>query len=191
MLTAAAALGAVVVAGGALSPNAPAAEAATANVPCSTQTSSVSFPAWWGSMKPMIPISSAGSTDCLLVSGNSGGGVTALQNGLAFTDYSLRAGHKSYEYARILVGSDALEANNWGIDGNFGDKTYRAVKRFQENKKLANDGKFGNDMRHIAWVGHSVLTGGYKYLIQNVYKAGSTWHHAANSAKKVYAYNYG
>jgi hypothetical protein len=143
----------------------------------------------------MMPVNSAGTSDCLLVKGNTGPGGTALQNGLAFTDSDLRRGYETYTYAKLLVGGTALAANNWGIDGGFETKMYNAPRQFQIDKqirdsatgKLNADGKFGNDTRSKSWYGHNTLTNGYKYLVQGVMYLGATWHYSRVTG--AYAYN--
>jgi peptidoglycan hydrolase-like protein with peptidoglycan-binding domain len=196
ILASALTLSAIVFAGGALSPNAPAAEASQSTTTCSTYRILNPTPyvhvatdkkgtTTWTYVYPIVPVSSAGSTNCLLKSPNTGAGVTALQNGLAFTDYDLRANPPRYEYARILVGNDYLAANNWGIDSLFGDKTYRALKRFQERNGLANDGQFGNNTRAKSWFGERDLRNGYKWTVFDANSDGAS----PFTVKPVYAYN--
>ncbi|MDR0594070.1 MAG: hypothetical protein LBG60_12615 [Bifidobacteriaceae bacterium] len=80
----------------------------------------------------MVAVASNGSLNCRIHYGHSGNGVRAPQNGLAFTDYNLRATPPAYKYAKYLIGGGtALAANNWGIDGVFGNDA-RAVSYFGE-----------------------------------------------------------
>ncbi|MDR2380599.1 MAG: peptidoglycan-binding protein [Bifidobacteriaceae bacterium] len=170
---------------------APLAEAATANVACSTSYNAKGYSTAWGTIKPLVPVTSGISTDCYLIQGAANGAVTALQNGLAFTDYNLRANPPRWEYAGILVGSGALAANNWGIDGKFGSKTYYALRAFQADYLPAGqvDGKFGNDTRQKLWFGANNLVNGYKYMIRGVHKTAGTWYRTTGQDRKVYAYN--
>ena len=165
------------------------ADASTANVVCSTSYNSKGYTSSWKTIYPMVPVTSSTGTDCYLARYNTGSGVTAVQNGLAFTDYNLRVTPKQYEYAGILVGSSALAANNWGIDGSFGDKTYYALRAFQADYAIGVDGAFGNDSRQKMWMGENYLDNGYKYLVRGIHKTGSTWYYTSGSQRKVYAYN--
>jgi murein L,D-transpeptidase YcbB/YkuD len=117
--------------------------------------------------------------------------VTALQNALAFSDYNLRAKPTAkWQYAGILVGGGKLADNNWGIDGKFGVKTYNAVKAFQKNHGLGQDGIFGNETRqdgYLLFGENSIRSNGYKYQAVGVFKSGSTWYNYGTT--RTYAYN--
>jgi peptidoglycan hydrolase-like protein with peptidoglycan-binding domain len=115
----------------------------------------------------MLPVSSAKSENCYLVSGNNGSGVTALQNALAFTNYDLRRG--LWEYAGLLNGgSPYLSAHNWGIDGKFGTNTYKALRAFQEDARIGVDGKYGNETYSKLEFGEDHLTDGYKWVVSKL-----------------------
>jgi peptidoglycan hydrolase-like protein with peptidoglycan-binding domain len=165
------------------------AEAATANVVCSKEQ----HQQVWSGIKPMVPISSAGGTDCYLQQQTQSAAVVALQNALAFTDYNLcpKLGKINWTYAGLLNGgSGALAANNWGIDGKFGTNTYKALYRFQVDKKLVyKDGKFGNESRgQLRFGERDIRSNGYKYQVKGVERSnGGTWLGYGTSA--AYAWN--
>ncbi|MDR1442393.1 MAG: peptidoglycan-binding protein [Bifidobacteriaceae bacterium] len=118
----------------------------------------------------------------------------AVQNALAFTDYDLKKGAEKYRHAGLLVGSAALAANNWGIDGTFGARTYAALRQFQKDKAFTygtDDGSYGPASRDALYFGedHIDPSGspfpGHKLTV----KIGSGTNGMV--ALAVYAYNYG
>jgi hypothetical protein len=143
---------------------------------------------------PMVPVAGT-STDCLLKSANgynSGNGVRALQNALAFTDYDLKASNPKWKYAGILVGSGALQANNWGIDGSFGSKTYNALVAYQTDKSTAGgaDGEYGNNTRDQMYFGEGYIRdSGSPPLLDN-YKVTLRIGSSATPVVTVYAFSY-
>jgi peptidoglycan hydrolase-like protein with peptidoglycan-binding domain len=188
-------MAAAVLAGGAAivaEPSSQSAQADTANVTCAVKYSSVGYPSTWKTIHPIVPVTSAGNTDCLLADvdpDTTNTAVSALQNALAFSDYNLQASPAKWEYAGLLNnGSGALAANNWGIDGIFGINTYKAVKAFQHNHSLVKDGTFGNDTRSNYYLlfGENNFDSNYKYQARGVFKYGSTWY--TSGVTRTYAY---
>ncbi|NTW40993.1 MAG: peptidoglycan-binding protein [Cellulomonadaceae bacterium] len=103
------------------------ASSATANTPCVTaKTFNYGTPS-----VVTLPTTSAGSTDCYLVQGNSGNGVKALQRGLVYCE-------------NISVGA-------YGVDGSFGASTKSAVKLLQSYNGLVQDGQYGNKTRNAMY----------------------------------------
>lgn len=108
---------------------------ATANTPCTT---SASFGA--GISLKRVPISSAGSRDCYLVQGNTGGGVSALQTALLYCE-------------GYYIGP--------GVDGVFGSNTKAGLKNFQLAKGLVVDGEYGNQTHNAIRFSNTI--GGAQY----------------------------
>jgi peptidoglycan hydrolase-like protein with peptidoglycan-binding domain len=80
----------------------------------------------------VIPTTSnnSGNTNCLLVNGNSGSGVSALQTALEWCPPHIDIGE---------------------IDGKYGDKTTAGVKKVQDFHGIAVDGKYGPQTRNAMY----------------------------------------
>lgn len=101
------------------------ASSATANTPCTT----VRVFNDGTQYRAVYPGTASGSTDCYLVKGNQGRGVSALQRALTYCEnYSTN-----------------------GIDGSFGNNTYGALRSFQSARAIAVDGRYGNQTRNTLW----------------------------------------
>jgi peptidoglycan hydrolase-like protein with peptidoglycan-binding domain len=127
MIVSALALGATVFAGGSLSPNTPAAEAAGTPT-CSTYNTFTR-----SGIRIIVPTASGAVRKCLVTSRNPGGSLFkptyALQLGLAYGE-----------------GLISILDPTWrtdGVDGRFGQKTYQAVRNVQARYRIAVDGDYG------------------------------------------------
>jgi hypothetical protein len=119
--------GAVLLAAGVLAGTAMTASAAvtprTADIVCSQ---GVELPAK-DRFTVVLPATTALSSDCFLVNGDSSSAVRVLQDAL-----------------RLCNGQTALK-----IDGNFGAKTEAAVKAVQKAHGISQDGGYGNQTRGV------------------------------------------
>ena len=52
---------------------------------------------------------------------------------------------ESVKALQILLIGNGFSCGEWGADGSFGDATDRAVRRFQQEKRIAVDGIVGSD----------------------------------------------
>ncbi len=100
-----------------------AGSAATANTPCTAAKTYNAGTQW----QYILPVSSAGSSNCYLVQGNTGNGVKAMQRAVMYCEL-------------IWIGDSQ-------VDGSFGPDTKNGLKNFQRGKEITVDGQYGNQTR--------------------------------------------
>ncbi|MDR1187121.1 MAG: peptidoglycan-binding protein [Bifidobacteriaceae bacterium] len=147
MIVSALALAAIVFTGGALSPNAPAAQAAT-STNCNGRTQYYRNGVAWS---PWVPTYSKGSTltgTCILGNGNNSPAVWAVQ--------------------KTASGYYGQGLGPTGIDSSYGKYTIAAVKYIQGKVGVTQDGKYGpnthNGSRGASTNGMFFWFSGTKYI---------------------------